>query len=367
MRHKLVLTENMRAINSPEFATIQDALRAGGATDDHVALLQQRVRSGIQHEDIVNALLDPECVVLADRNNVVDAVGHIRASALHCDTLSLHQAEVYQKKKGADGKRTRQMLSSGVKACFDAQTTKQTDDRPVWLQLAPGMQAIITDNSATSSTTASGVVLGAANGSDCIVVKTIRLPHNDTPLYTAGSVKMYATPPDAVIVRLTHPDRCNRQLVPGLPLGCVALFPSTVSIRFQSSGRNAEYIHQAQTVYMRQFSLVPRYAMTVFRCQGKTLSSIVIIIPDNTSFADIDIYVQLTRARSLESLYIVSSRPITKELLNCYVNGDIHKYITHYLLNADVNVNIAAHVAEIMDDASLATPVPLPQPPLQKK
>jgi hypothetical protein len=103
-------------------------------------------------------------------------------------------------------------------------------------------------------------------------------------------------------------------LIPGLPIGVLPLEP--VQFKYRRHGRWARLL---------QFPVVLAYAITDFKCQGSTFSDGILVDlkrpvvgPSPASSA----YVQLSRAKSLEKVFIIRPfdanefrKPLSKELM----------------------------------------------------
>ncbi len=75
--------------------------------------------------------------------------------------------------------------------------------------------------------------------------------------------------------------------------------------------------------WAKQFPLRLAYAITVHKSQGQTYDQVVIDYSNNTTFANGQTYVAISRCRTLQGLYLV--RPLTKQDIN--INTEVTQFI----------------------------------------
>jgi hypothetical protein len=155
--------------------------------------------------------------------------------------------------------------------------------------------------------------------------------------------------------------------LPGLPYGIVPLQPVTFT---WSAGRH-------RSVKMQQFPVTLAYAMTDYKCQGQTFDRVLLDLqkPQTGPSSPASLYVQLSRARSLDSISIMRpfdvselSIPLDSELVEelqwQQEKGQvtINTYRQHYLVYKDTSsfpqgTNIMRRIRAAL--LSLVLPVPL--------
>ncbi|KAF8206354.1 hypothetical protein K438DRAFT_1817047 [Mycena galopus ATCC 62051] len=89
----------------------------------------------------------------------------------------------------------------------------------------------------------------------------------------------------------------------GLEKGVIPIFP--VKSYFMFQGNKGEY-----SISREQLPLVPAYAYTDYKCQGRTLDAAIVDISDCKTLQNA--YVMLSRCRTLGDLAIIRPFPVRK-------------------------------------------------------
>jgi hypothetical protein len=168
----------------------------------------------------------------------------------------------------------------------------QTNYRLGRLPLAIGMPVMITQNFDVQS----GIVNGTTG-----IVKQIRYSVNDSGEKIAQSCIVY-------IPEMTGPP------LPNLPPKHAAVLAETVDMTFTHPDS-----HKKCVMKRTQLPLVPAFAMTAHKAQGKTMEAIVVDL-ESTHGTEAP-YVMISRATSLAGVFIL--RPFRQKVIQCRPSQDV--------------------------------------------
>ncbi|KAF7971098.1 hypothetical protein HWV62_22094 [Athelia sp. TMB] len=162
---------------------------------------------------------------------------------------------------------------------------------PHRLEVAIGMKAMITFNTATEADLANG-----SRGT----IESIVLDPREPPTYDGermGHVRLKYPP----AMMLFRPYQGSVAKFPGIPEGLVPIFPSQASFKVKHHGT------RTTSVKRRQFALVVAYAFTDHKAQGQTLDYAIIDIGPTKRFPvnPFAAYVALSRGRGRDSIRLL--------------------------------------------------------------
>lgn len=357
---KSLLTQNMRAAADPQYAAIQDRVRAACVTDTDLRLLNQRRVESLDDDRVAAVLAHPEAILISETNEAVDALNQMRTillAAAFNERLCVFKALDYPTEAGRRGRpprhAQRRPLPLDVARDLVAMPVATAAKRPPFLGLFPGMQVALTDNAAVCR--CGGVALGCANG---VAGTVLKFETDDEPVKTSGTTEYYAKPASAVFIELNDKSRHNQIIADGMPGGVVCVKPTAGTIEYNQLQRYNVDVDPSLNIHRYQMALVPYYALTCYKAQGQTLPVVVAMIGRRSN------YVALSRVSRLQDITFVYNQALTADIINCYVSQNVYDYIVERLLSPNVNVQIANLAAHLMDDPQLAVPVPLPLPPV---
>ena len=185
----------------------------------------------------------------------------------------------------------------------DFPSTK-THGLPRELPLYVGMPVFLTDNIATE--------LGLTNGTTG-VVKSIQF-HCDEEVSGGTGFNHLERIPDCIIVEL---DDITMSPLNGLRPNHIPILPKSGSFKVKVPGKE-----DTISISRHHFPIVPRFAYTAHKSQGKTLSKAIVdlVVPgDKRGPVEINFsYVPLSRVRALKDLTIL--RPFDPAILRAPVN-----------------------------------------------
>ena len=187
-----------------------------------------------------------------------------------------------------------------------------------YLPIVPNMPVLITHNVATE--------LHISNGSIGRLVKVVY--EDEAQSYDATAISNPTFPSNTVYVRkplyaLVQLSQCKlASALPDLQPTCIPIVPEqkTIKVDLKSmlSSAQKRLLQNKTTITITrcQLPLIPAYALTTHKCQGKTLESGVIdIVPPPYSKPDLaQTYVPVSQFTSLEAMAIL--RPFPRSFLN---------------------------------------------------
>ena len=194
----------------------------------------------------------------------------------------------------------------------------KTEGLPGYLPIIPNMPVLITHNIATE--------LHISNGSIGRLVKVVY--EDEEHSYDATAIGDSTFPSNTVYIRkplyaLVQLPQCKlaSALTDLLPT-IIPIVPEqkTIKVDLKSclSPAQKRLLHNQTTITITrcQLPLIPAYALTTHKCQGKTLESGVIdIVPPPYAKPDLaQTYVPISRFTSLETMAIL--RPFPRSILN---------------------------------------------------
>ena len=194
----------------------------------------------------------------------------------------------------------------------------KTEGLPGYLPIIPNMPVLITHNIATE--------LHISNGSIGRLVKVVY--DDEEQSYDGTAISNPTFPSNTIYVRkplyaLVQLPQCKlASALTDLQPTCIPIMPEqkTIKVDLKSilSSAQKRLLHNKTTITITrcQLPLIPAYALTTHKCQGKTLESGVIdIVPPPYSKPDLaQTYVPISRFTSLEAMAIL--RPFPRSILN---------------------------------------------------
>ena len=194
----------------------------------------------------------------------------------------------------------------------------KTEGLPGYLPIVPNMSVLITHNIATE--------LQISNGSIGRLVKVVY--EDEEQSHDATAISNPTFPSNTVYVRkplyaLVQLPQCKlASALTDLQPTCIPIVPEqkTIKVDLKSilSSAQKRLLQNKTTITITrcQLPLIPAYALTTHKCQGKTLESGVIdIVPPPYSKPDLaQTYVPISRFTSLEAMAIL--RPFPRSILN---------------------------------------------------
>ncbi|KAF7973278.1 hypothetical protein HWV62_15643 [Athelia sp. TMB] len=161
------------------------------------------------------------------------------------------------------------------------------------VEIAIGMKAMVTFNTATEADLANG-----SRGT----IEEIKLDPRE-PSTSSGEQDGHVRlkyPPAMILFK---PIQKTAAKFPGVAEGLIPIFPTEVSFRVK------HHITQTTTIKRRQFALVVAYAFTDHKAQGQTLESAIIDIGPTKRFPvdPFAAYVALSRGRGRDSIRLLRS------------------------------------------------------------
>lgn len=121
------------------------------------------------------------------------------------------------------------------------------------------------------------------------------------------------------------------------------------SCKIDSDENGMDRIVLYQSASFRQIPLIPGYAITIHRAQGMTFPQVVIDLGDAGCFASGQLYVALSRCRSLDSLYL--KHEITED--DVFVDHEILDEDCFWKVDYALMHKILCEITASMDDAHL--------------
>ena len=201
----------------------------------------------------------------------------------------------------------------------------KTEGLPGYLPIVPNMPVLITHNIATE--------LHISNGSIGRLVKVVY--EDEEQSYDTTTISNPTFPSNTVYVRkplyaLVQLPQCKlASALTDLQPTFIPIVPEqkTIKVDLKSilSSAQKRLLQNKTTITITrcQLPLIPAYAMTTHKCQGKTLESGVIgIVPPPYSKPDLaQTYVPISRFTSLEAVAIL--RPFPRSILNQKPHPDL--------------------------------------------
>ena len=300
--NSIVLLDEQMRVTDRAYQDLLNRLREGKCTDSDIEMLNKRV-VGQSVDDIVHIEGNP---IIAPGNKLVQTLNNLFVTS-HSQHKKIHISSA------KDTIKKRNLPNNLVNFIKDFPSTR-TNGLPGELPLYVGMPIFLTDNVATE--------LGLTNGTTG-VVKSIQFDRNE--IITGGTgFNHLKNIPVCVIVQL---DDINMNPLEGLTPNHVPIFPKAGSFAVKIPGKK-----DAININRTHFPLVPRFACTAHKSQGKTLSKALIdlVIPDNKK-GGVEIsfsYVPLSRVRALKDLTIL--RPFDSSILRAPINEGCRAMMNDY-------------------------------------
>ncbi|KAF7985887.1 hypothetical protein HWV62_43768 [Athelia sp. TMB] len=260
----------------------------GDCTEEDIAELEKLVISESAN-NIPDLDADPWCdAVLVTPRNAVREAWNKAALRKHCKRTGHILYEVPAEDTAGNPPRECDIWEK--EAISNAKQDK-TGRLPHRVEIAIGMKAMVTFNTATEADLANGS-RGTIDG----IVLDPREPPTSAG-ERIGRVRLKYPP----VMVLFRPLQGSVAKFPGIPDGAVPVFPTEVSFKVKHRGT------QTTTVKRRQFALVVAYAFTDHKAQGQTLETAFIDIGPTKRFPvdPFAAYVALSRGRGRDSIRLL--------------------------------------------------------------
>lgn len=273
----VILKINQRQANDKLYSELLNRVRVGEAnTNDHdgipsdFSILKTRYIDRIAFNDPTSLARFKDSPVIVGRKRIRDLL-NLRLMGHHAVQIS---AEIYL--YHAKDKIGGQTVSNGDREPLWRQSSSVTNDSLGKLPLFPGMKVMIQENLAFTN--------GVVNGSEGVIVDIVYEEDNGKRF----PVVVYVRIPGAGSVS----DRAEEDVVP--------IFPQWTSFIWnRTPGCNESGV----SVSRLQLPLLPAYAYTDYKAQGRSLDAAII---DPASAASLQgIYVMLSRVRELKGVAIL--------------------------------------------------------------
>jgi hypothetical protein len=278
----VLLTEQMRQSDDPEFAAALRRIRFHEPTLEDIEMLNSRIGAPLECPTSIP--------IVVRRHRLRDALNKERLQ------VASHASDVPITHCLADIKTRTKMSRSEVYNIKGGRSKVKGDGI---LSVIPGAPLMITENI--------DIPLGLVNGA---IVEFHGFADSDGALIRD---EIIATPPTYMLVKLKH-DVGVEIALPGLPPSVVGIEPMSLTYK-AGLGKAVTY---------SQFPVTLAYAITDYKCQGQTFRWVIVDLKKpNGGYSPISSpYVQLSRAKTLASLSILRPfdpaelrSPLSKNLL----------------------------------------------------
>ena len=287
----ILLDEQMRVRDRP-YQDLLNRLREGKCNHSDYLTLSARVL-GNNIETDVNSSKH----IIAPGNELVMEVNNLFVTK-HSQTNKVFiskAVDTIKKKK----------VSRHTATLLQSLPSTKTDGLPSELPLYVGMPVFLTKNISTE--------LGLTNGTTGVVT-SIPLKPEERVDEEVGIHNLKYTP-DYIVLKL---DEITMKQLEGLEENHVPIFTRNGSFSFQAKGMDG-----SATINRKHFPIVPAFACTAHKSQGKTLAKVIVdLVPQKRrKYVDISFsYVPLSRVRALKDLTIL--RPFDFAVITKSVNPD---------------------------------------------
>jgi len=286
------LKKNWRAEKDPEFVNMLGRIRAGIAWNGSTPMNNAQRGDGRNYnQSDYDVLCGRQIQVMHARDpntlrSFADAPVIVNEK-VNRDALNLYAVQRFATKTRQDlqmyhsrDRYRRSALQGDDQARMWRVPSKVSKDSLGLLPLVPGMRVMVTENVATSSRVANG-----AEG----ILKDIKYELDDDG-------NRYA------VCAYVHIPGCKLQ-APGLPQEIVPIVPSLTTFTYKAG--DLKY-----SVSRTQLPLLPAYAYTDYKAQGRSLAKVLVDLSTCRSLQSV--YVMLSRASSLQDIAIIRWFPPTK-------------------------------------------------------
>jgi hypothetical protein len=287
-REVVILKQQFR-IQDEVWQGVLHRARYGKCTAEDLKEIRSLILDPIKDKDLVCAS-DSEWadVILVTPRHAVRNKWNELAARYHCQQKRqvLVESNAYNTYKGKPLDRKLQSLVrsrtfSTADGGASANARGDPGGLPDIVQLAIGMQVMITNNIETE--------LDVANGARGTVEKIIVAPDSATEL--SNHIQTLTRPPCCVLVRLS---RTKAKALPGLDAGIIPITPIRNSFKIKlPDGKNVN-------LWREQLPLTPAYAFTDYRARGQTIPHVIIDLatPPSGGLTPFNAYVALSRSRT---------------------------------------------------------------------
>lgn len=268
----VILDQQMRQAGDTRYAALLSRLRLRRPTQEDIDLLNSRVGLTIPED-----LNDADLRYIVRRNPLRSSLNGTRIKQM------AHERDIditY-----CLGKVLKRSPNISNETIYKIRQQSKYDSQDAILALIPGCPLMVTQNQNSE--------IGLVNGA---VVEFVGF-HNSSASQNDEDNQIIR-PPSYMLVRIVEGPGSDIQLS-DLPTGVVPLTP--VKFTVNEKGRS---------VTLLQFPVTLGYAITDYKCQGSTYKNILVLDlrkPGYGSSPAASAYVQLSRARSLDQVYILRS------------------------------------------------------------
>lgn len=272
----VILVEQMRQSGAANdrFRELLNRLRVGRCTNADFELLNSR----IMNTSVVDVRAWKNAPVITTHNAIKDALND-RAARRFAEENNV-ELKIYT----AKDKTSHKLIPAGALRDLILNTdTGQTGGLMGRLPLAKGMPVILLHNY--------DVAHGIVNGADGFL---------DTVLEHEEDGELIA---DACVISAPETTAAPLSLLPPKKIVALSESKSLEKFRHPVSGKK-------KSISRRQIPIVPAFAMTDYKAQGRTLEKVIIDLDSCGSLQSA--YVMVSRAKSLEGLLILRAFPMSK-------------------------------------------------------
>ena len=307
----VILTKQMR-VEDPEYYELLQRVRYGKTTVDDYHRLRQRVidncldraRNSSVDNHSVSDIRWLRAPIAVTRNNVRARLNNI--------AVLTHAHRVRQPILISPASDTWSRKSQSVVSLHEADLAYVTDDKtehlPTWLPLVEHQPVMVTANIATE--------LGLVNGTMASIVAIIQHPDDNVNVDVSvgpNQLIRLSRPPECVLVRLLRHEMRHTPLH-GLESDVLPVFPITRNVSLVGVGSFAR----------TQLPLVPAFAVTDFKVQGKTYGDGLVVDltkPPTGRLNTQSPYVLLSRVKRFNDIAIL--RSFDRAVLNSPQDPDL--------------------------------------------
>lgn len=281
------LKEQMR-VTDPTWQAILDRLREGACDATDLRQIRKLLLSDetTERPDFMsNPWVD---AVLVTPRHGVRTRWNTAALMKHCinsgERMFISVAEDFTGPEGLKPSLGHRVTIAGMK-------TKETQNLEAEVEVAVGMPVMVMSNVATDAS--------LANGQRGIITELVLDPRDKTTYMDEETAITKLNYPPAMI--MFKPSKPTNISIPGVPNGCVPLFPKEVKFSIKDNNGITTKITR------RQYPITPAFAFTDFKSQGQTIERVIIDLakPPNGALSPFNAYVALSRSRGRENIRLL--------------------------------------------------------------
>lgn len=281
------LKEQIR-VTDPTWQAILDRLREGACSADDLRQIRKLLLSDetLERPDFMS----PPWVdaVLVTPRHGVRTRWNTAALMKHCinsgERMFISVAEDSTGSEGLKPELGHRVTIAGLK-------TKETQNLETEVEVAVGMSVMVMSNVATDA--------DLANGQRGTITGIVLDPRDhSTHMDEETAITRLKYPPAMIMFK---PSKTSDIEIPGVPKGCVPLFPKEVKFSIKDINGITTKITR------RQYPITPAFAFTDFKSQGQTIERVIIDLakPPNGALSPFNAYVALSRSRGRENIRLL--------------------------------------------------------------